>query len=423
MEFDLVVCGGGMVGLTAACALAPFFESIAIVDARHRGQYGEFRRSVAQAAHVHHLLHGGQEWLSSIIPGIDERLSKLGAQKLDYSGNIAVYVGREVMPLREFGLTVSSLSRAAFDSVLLEFANQIPRLTFFDGHMVEGSSSKGNLIQYLHLRKGTMKRTVGSRFVLDCTGASSREHWLKQAQNPAKFYRCSVDLHYASSRCLVPDLSRVHPSARGLIINPSAEDSRFMAVIPVENSEAIFTCGLAGSTSGPIIPNSKEFIKDLFRDRGVPAEILFQDRLHRFGQRSIYWRRFSMTDELPLNYFPLGDFVCQLTPLSGQGMTLAFSHVLTLSRSFAGNQDYFQRQSSYFEGIERFSRFCWISALSRQPLSCRSEPGNEEFSSEIDAFISIEQNAISDAEVHREVLSDRHYLGAPPKIDFSQVEL
>lgn len=151
-------------------------------------------------------------------------------------------------------------------------------------------------------------------------------------------------------------------------------------------------------------------ILEICRDRQIPIDWKLKHSLPRYGQRKIYWRRFNVDDGLPLNYYPMGDFVCQLTPLSGQGITLGLSHALAMSRIFDYPLSASERQEKYLFAIEQLTKTCWISALSRQSKVSRFESGNSQFESEVDALLAFERAAVNDEQLRREYLARRHFL-------------
>lgn len=417
MQYELVICGGGVVGLAAACALSKQFERIAIIDARHLGPDGLFRRTVAQANHVHHLLAGGQEWLEEMAPNVCTDLLGQGAQRLDYSGEIAVFVGDSQMPQRILGFSVMSMSRSLLDQILLERVNQIKNVQILDGQVVEGFSVNAQGVTHVHTRKRAQRLRIAGSIFLDCTGASNGHHWMAQARHPRRYHKCPVNFVYASFRAEKPCLRNIHPHARGLIINPSSKDSRFLAAMPIENNETMVTFGLTRRNSELLMANPRDEIHEILHAHKIPTELHLKQSVHRFGQQSIYWRRFKVEDELPLNYFPMGDFVSQLTPLSGQGITLGLSHLAAFKQALNRQYSDLDRQEVYLASIEHFTRLSWISVLSKQPKAVRLESGNAQFESEVEGMITLERGAAKDSLLQREFLARKHYLGAHIRAD------
>jgi phytoene dehydrogenase-like protein len=65
-----VVIGAGIGGLTAAAAIAPFFDHITVLDGDELPENAETRKAVAQGQHLHTLLKGGEFFIEDLLPAL-----------------------------------------------------------------------------------------------------------------------------------------------------------------------------------------------------------------------------------------------------------------------------------------------------------------------------------------------------------------
>ena len=77
-----IVIGAGIGGLTAARAVAPYFEHVIIIERDALPAEPSDRAGTPQAKHVHALLAGGQRALGELFPGFEHDLQKGGAVPL-----------------------------------------------------------------------------------------------------------------------------------------------------------------------------------------------------------------------------------------------------------------------------------------------------------------------------------------------------
>jgi 2-polyprenyl-6-methoxyphenol hydroxylase-like FAD-dependent oxidoreductase len=74
-----VVVGAGMGGLTAARALADYFERVVVLERDTLPTDAAHRVGTPQSKHVHALLGGGQRALGDLFPGFEGDLARAGA--------------------------------------------------------------------------------------------------------------------------------------------------------------------------------------------------------------------------------------------------------------------------------------------------------------------------------------------------------
>jgi 2-polyprenyl-6-methoxyphenol hydroxylase-like FAD-dependent oxidoreductase len=77
-----VVVGGSIAGLTTARVLSEYFEQVTVLERDEIEDRPAIHKSVPQGNHLHALLHGGLQVLSSLYPAFTEDLARLGATQI-----------------------------------------------------------------------------------------------------------------------------------------------------------------------------------------------------------------------------------------------------------------------------------------------------------------------------------------------------
>jgi 2-polyprenyl-6-methoxyphenol hydroxylase-like FAD-dependent oxidoreductase len=87
-----VVIGGSIAGLITARALADYFNRITVLERDEIEDRPTIHKSIPQGNHLHGLLQGGQQVLSSLYPGFADDLRKLGATRVTVGRDIVWYL-------------------------------------------------------------------------------------------------------------------------------------------------------------------------------------------------------------------------------------------------------------------------------------------------------------------------------------------
>jgi 2-polyprenyl-6-methoxyphenol hydroxylase-like FAD-dependent oxidoreductase len=125
-----IVIGGSIAGLMAARVLTDYFSQVTILERDLIEDRPVIHKSVPQGNHLHALLQGGQQVLSSFDQGFTEDLRNMGAARVTMGKDVAWYLpdGKAYNPTgslrqpRDLGFEGHCASRG-----LIEFA--IPRRT------------------------------------------------------------------------------------------------------------------------------------------------------------------------------------------------------------------------------------------------------------------------------------------------------
>ena len=68
-----IVIGGSIAGLITARVLADYFAHVTVLERDHIEQHPAIHKSIPQGHHLHVLLLGGQQVLSSLYPDFIDR--------------------------------------------------------------------------------------------------------------------------------------------------------------------------------------------------------------------------------------------------------------------------------------------------------------------------------------------------------------
>ena len=74
-----VVIGGSIAGLMSTRVLADYFNHVTVIERDYIDGCPTVHRSISQGHHLHVLLLGGQQVLSSLYPDFTNKLHQLGA--------------------------------------------------------------------------------------------------------------------------------------------------------------------------------------------------------------------------------------------------------------------------------------------------------------------------------------------------------
>jgi len=312
------VVGGSVAGLLAARVLSSAFERVLVFERDDLSVTG-LRKGVPQAHHAHVLLGAGSAVLARLFPGLFEALERSGGRQVDMSlYNNWFHFGQWKRRF-DSGIHVHNQSRVLLEAELRQRVFAIPNVQLRRGNVETISWPAGKPQLELDTER------VAVDFLVDASGRASK---LPERLAAAGFDRpredsVVVDVTYTSARFS----SRQKRDWLGLLLYPTPPlGRRAGAVLPFEDGELLVSLfGWCGEQSGYDDASFRAFAEMLPQPE-IAEFLAHAERVsdfHRYHYREARLRHYASLSGLPPRTIALGDALCSVDPVFGQGMTVA----------------------------------------------------------------------------------------------------
>jgi 2-polyprenyl-6-methoxyphenol hydroxylase-like FAD-dependent oxidoreductase len=317
--------------MLAAHIVARRFERVILVERGHTLAGEAPRRSVPQERHVHMLLQRGKMILEELLPGFTAELERRGAVVADASRDVELYHRGRWKRRFATGIETHYCTRGLIDQVIRERVLANPRTELRSGARVLGLLREGDALERggvtgVLLDTGERRDELRGGLVIDASGRSSlASRWLVElgCERP-RISEVTTRLGYGTQ--LFRRLPEYEGAWKALLVMPTAPATRRMGVVsPIEGGRwMVTTGGWLGECPGGSDAEFLEFLRSL-PDPAIYDVIRRATPLSKvaiFRMPGGMRRHFEELERWPGRFLTIGDAVCSLNPIYGQGMTV-----------------------------------------------------------------------------------------------------
>ena len=351
-----IVIGGSIAGLLSARVLADKFERVTITERDQLPETPEARKGVPQSSQPHILFARGYSILEALFPEIGKELHAAGAIPIDWAREFHHYNpgGWNATAESASELVSFTCTRPLLEWTIRQQVSQLPNVRFLKrcrviGLLCNPSRTQVTGISVRHLDESTTDE-LSAQLVVDASGRTSQApHWIENLGfTPPPATVVNPFLGYATRRY------RISPGEQSdwkvlLVEHTPPHNTRLGYLAQVEGEECIATLGGYGGDYPPL--DNEEFLAFA---RSLPSPKFYETirraqptspiQAHRAtANRMYHYERVN----LPANFVALGDAVCALCPVYGQGMTVSAMSAMVL-------QDWLGRQKANSHAFNSF---------------------------------------------------------------------
>jgi 2-polyprenyl-6-methoxyphenol hydroxylase-like FAD-dependent oxidoreductase len=363
-----------MAGLLTARVLSEFYAEVTVVERDRLPDSPIQRKGIPQGRHLHSFLSRGCQLLDQFFPGILGELVDSGAHVMDDGDLSRIYtrMGAYQMNRSEKFADPAALVFYLASRPLVEFhvrqrVAALRNVKFLDRHDISEPTvvTPDRITGVLLVNRDTGERSaMDTDLVVDAMGRGARTPAFLQSlgyDRPAE-ERSASNWAYSSQLLRIPDGAM----AVKMMLIESQNGLPRAGLLAYEEDTWILTVGRRVAEGDP--PTDLAGLFGL-AERCIPRSILNGLRSAQpIGDVAIFrntgglWRRYDRMQDFPAGLLVIGDALCSLNPIYGQGMTMAALEALALQAYLRAGREEPQR---FFRAAARHIGPIWAMNQSR----------------------------------------------------------
>lgn len=423
-----VVLGAGIGGILAASVLARHYAEVILVDRDRIGERPVERRGVPQGKHPHILLRRGEEAIRRLLPGALDRLRPRDLTPMDIGRELRWFHAGVWKARHDPGFRFHTCDRVRLEHVLRAEVLALPNVALRQQQrvvdlVIDPASGRIRGV-VVGGEEGGEAQTLAADVVVDASGRGSQASRLLADHGFGEVEVDEVTSHVGyTTRVFHVSGGNAHLGLPIAVFPDPPRTRRAGIAFPLgDNGIKVVLAGWGRDYVPASAEGFVEFAQTL--DRPEIAALLADARpspsQHTFRARANTWRRFDRLRSWPEGLVILGDAVCALNPMYGQGMTIAAMEVEALGETL----DALARRGARLEGrgqarrmqrrIAAIVRFPWLLVSSedlRHPSTLGPRPRGLGLVHRVTS--AIHELVAYDRQVHRRVFEVLNLLRSP----------
>ncbi|WP_373691717.1 FAD-dependent monooxygenase [Hyalangium versicolor] len=323
-----VIIGGSMAGLLGARVLSDFFEEVIVLERDPETGGPEARKGVPQGRHAHGLLDAGLQVLDTLFPGLVREMYAEGGERMDMGRDAAWYTSGSWKPRYHSGIELILCTRTWLEWKVRGRVSALRQVKLRSGCSVEGLllDEAGTRVTGVKVRSAEGEELLAADLVVDAAGRGSRAaNWLEAlGYGRPEEEKIGLQLAY-TSRFFEPP-AQYRGDWKMMAVFPRApEEQRGGFIARVEGGRWLVTLhGYFGdhppTTDEGFLEFARQLPKPDIYEAIREARPLTEAVMHKIPSSRLL--HFERMERFPESFVVLGDAVCALNPVYGQGMTV-----------------------------------------------------------------------------------------------------
>jgi len=334
-----IVIGAGISGLAAARALADHFDEVVVLESDQLLDIATPRPGAPQGKQVHGLLGGALKGLEELFPGFAQDLAEAGAVRVNPGSEILQEMpGMDPFPLCKWDWCIYTLTRPLIEQTLRRRVEQQANISLRGGCRALDIMGIPDELLVTGVRYDTgegVEILPADRVVDASRHGGLTMSFLEEARLRApEETKIGVDIRYGTALYALPE--NAMGQFKAIVTFAKAPEGVHSAyLLPVENNCHQLLLVGRGDDAPPA--DGDEFLAyaEKLPTDSVSNAMRGAKRLSevaRYGFPESRWRHFAELDRFPQNLLPIGDAICRLNPIYGQGITVAVQEANILRR-------------------------------------------------------------------------------------------